>query len=158
MMPHGFLVAAVCLASSLQLHAQFGGEGKPTNDTATIHTTCAVDGTQTIQDAYSGSVYIDHTATRKYMLPIDGARARGEWKEVLRLSDMSIRNAPKCDYAYFSRAQSLLYMCQLSEANEAMRKFIDVAGSNQAYASLVGVAGTLLDSLKSGDAAAHCGN
>ena len=148
---------AVCIASSLHVHAQFGGEGKPTNDTATIHSTCAVDGTQTIKDDYSGSTYIDHTATRKYMLPIDGARARGEWKEVLRLSDMSIRNAPRCDYAYFSRAQSLLYLCQLPQATEAMQAFITAADGKEAYLSLVTVAKTLLDSLKSGDAAAHCG-
>lgn len=138
--------------------AQFGGEGKPTNDTETIHSTCTPDGTQTIKDDYSGSVYIDHTATRKYMLPIDGARARGEWKEVLRLSDMSIRNAPSCGYAYFSRGQALLWTCQLPEATDAMQKFIAVADGKEPYQSLVVVAKDLLDSLKSGDAAAHCRN
>ena len=147
---------AVPLVSSMLLHAQFGGEGKPTNDTATIHSTCAPDGTQTITDDYSGSVYIDHAATKKYMLPIDGARARGEWNEVLRLSDMSIKAAPKCYYAYFSRAQSLLYSCKLPEAKTAMNSFISVASGNQPYEQLVVVAKDLLDSLNSGDAAAHC--
>lgn len=150
------LAVVCCFATAVHAHAQFGGEGKPTNDTATIHSTCAVDGTQTIRDDYSGSVYIDHTATKKYMLPIDGARARGEWKEVLRLSDMSIRTAPSCHYAYFSRAQSLLYLCQLPEATDAFQKFDGLAAGEEAYASLVNVSKTLLDSLASGDAATHC--
>ncbi len=148
------LIALLMLASCV--HAQFGGEGKPNNDTATIHSTCAPDGTQTIKDDYSGSVYIDHSATKKYMLPIDGARARGEWNEVLRLSDMSIKAAPKCYYAYFSRAQSLLYSCKLSESKVAMREFISVAESSQPYQPLVLVAKDLLDSLNSGDAETHC--
>ena len=139
-------------------HAQFGGEGKPNSDTATIHSTCTPDGAQTIKDDYSGSTYVDHSATKKYMLPIDGARARGEWNEVLRLSNMSIRNAPKCYYAYFSKAQSLTWMCQLPEAKEAMSRFIQVADGNEAYQSLVVVAKDLYDSLASGDAAAHCAN
>ena len=137
-------------------HAQFGGEGKPSNDTPTIHSTCAPDGTQTIRDDYSGSTYVDHSATKKYMLPIDGARARGEWNEVLRLSDMSIKAAPNCYYAYFSRAQSLLYSCQLPNAKDAMTKFLSVADGKEAYQPLVVVAKDLLDSLNSGDAAAHC--
>lgn len=151
-------VAASFLFLSVHAAAQFGGEGKPTNDTATIHSTCAVDGTQTIRDDYSGSVFVDHTATRKYMLPIDGARARGEWNEVLRLSDMSIRNAPSCDYAYFSRAQALLYTCQLPDATKAMQAFLAVAKGKPAYQSLALVGKNLLDSLTSGDAAAHCKN
>ena len=153
----GLTVAALSFLAH-PAHAQFGGEGKPTNDTATIHSTCAVDGTQTIKDDYSGSVYIDHSATKKYMLPIDGARARGEWREVLRLSDMSIRTAPACHYAYFSRAQSLLYLCQLPEATDAFQKFLTMAAVEEAYASLMTVSKTLLDSLRSGDAAAHCGS
>ncbi|MGI4755869.1 MAG: hypothetical protein ACRYGF_03360 [Janthinobacterium lividum] len=147
----------LCLGPN-HAHAQFGGEGKPTNDTSTIHSVCAPDGTQTIKDDYSGSVYVDHSATRKYMLPIDGARARGEWNEVLRLSDMSIRSAPNCYYAYFSRGQSLTYKCQLPEAKDAMAKFISLADGKESYQSLVGVAKDLFDSLQSGDAAAHCSN
>lgn len=140
------------------LHAQFGGEGKPTNDTAMIHSTCTPDGTQTIKDDYSGSVFIDHSATKKYMLPIDGARARGEWNEVLRLSNMSIKSAPNCYYAYFSRAQSLTYTCQLPDAKDAMAKFIALADGKEPYQPLVVVAKDLLDSLTTGDAAAHCSN
>ena len=150
------LRCAVSLSSAMLLHAQFGGAGKPTNDTATIHTSCAPDGTQTIQDDYSGSVYVDHSATTKYMLPIDGARARGEWNEVVRLSDMSIKTAPKCYYAYFSRGQSLLYQCRIPEAKEAMNVFVSVAAGKAPYEPLVVVARELLDSLNSGDAAAHC--
>ena len=90
------------------------------------------------------------------MLPIDGARARGEWNEVLRLSDMSIKAAPKCYYAYFSRAQSLLYSCRLSEAESAMDAFVTAARYTAPYQPLVVVAKDLQDSLKSGDAAAHC--
>lgn len=153
-----FVVATSFALVSTCAHAQFGGEGKPTNDTATIHSVCAPDGTQTIRDDYSGSVYIDHTANKKYMLPIDGARARGEWNEVLRLSNMSIKNAPNCYYAYFSRAQSLTYSCQLPEAKDAMAKFISLADSSVPYQSLVVVAKVLLDSLSSGDAATHCTN
>lgn len=151
-------VAATLLIGSRCAQAQFGGEGKPTNDTATIHSVCAPDGTQTIKDDYSGSVYIDHTATKKYMLPIDGARARGEWNEVLRLSNMSIKTAPNCYYAYFSRAQSLTYSCQLPEAKDAMAKFIALADGNAPYQPLVVVAKDLFDSLASGDAATHCAN
>ncbi len=150
------LLASSLLLPPAALHAQFGGEGKPTNDTATIHTTCAPDGTQTIKDDYSGSVYVDHSATKKYMLPIDGARARGEWNEVLRLSDMSIKNAPKCYYAYFSKAQSELYQCKLPEAKDSFQSFIQGANGNSAYESLVTVSKDLLDSINSGDAAAKC--
>lgn len=138
------------------IHAQFGGEGKPTNDTATIHTTCAPDGTQTIKDDYSGSVYIDHTATKKYMLPIDGARARGEWNEVLRLSTMSIHVAPNCFYAYFSKAQSELYQCKLPDAKTSFDTFISLAGGKKDYEPLVVVSKDLLDSINSGDAASKC--
>ena len=150
------LLAPSLLLCSACAHAQFGGEGKPTNDTATIHTTCAPDGTQTIRDDYSGSTYIDHTATKKYMLPIDGARARGEWNEVLRLSDMSIKNAPKCYYAYFSKAQSELYQCRLPDAKESFQNFVQTAGSTSEYQPLVVVSKDLLDSINSGDAAAKC--
>ncbi len=158
-MKTGAIAAAVFLfLLSHEARAQFGGEGKSNSDTETIHSTCAPDGTQTIKDDYSGSVYIDHSATKKYMLPLDGARARGEWNEVLRLSDMSIRNAPKCYYAYFSKAQSLTWTCRLPEAKAAMSKFIQVADGNAPYQSLVVVAKDLYDSLASGDAAAHCTN
>ena len=138
------------------VHAQFGGEGKPTNDTATIHSTCTPDGTQTIKDDYSGSVYIDHSATKKYMLPIDGARARGEWNEVLRLSNMSIKNAPNCFYAYFSKAQSELYQCKLTDAKGSFELFVHSADGKSDYQSLVVVSKDLLDSINSGDAAAKC--
>ena len=138
------------------LHAQFGGEGKPTNDTATIHSTCTPDGTQNIKDDYSGSIYIDHTATKKYMLPIDGARARGEWNEVLRLSSMSIKNAPNCFYAYFAKAQSELYQCKLPDAKASFESFIHYADGKSDYQSLVLVSKDLLDSINSGDAAAKC--
>jgi hypothetical protein len=150
------LFASSLLLLPAALHAQFGGEGKPTNDTATIHTTCTPDGTQTIKDDYSGSVYIDHTATKKYMLPIDGARARGEWNEVLRLANMSIKNAPKCYYAYFAKAQSELYQCKLPDAKESFGNFIQSANGSSDYQSLVVVSKDLLDSINSGDAAAKC--
>ena len=153
-LPLSFASSLLLLPAAL--HAQFGGEGKPTNDTATIHSTCSPDGTQTIKDDYSGSVFIDRTATKKYMLPIDGARARGEWNEVLRLSNMSIRNAPNCFYAYFSKAQSELYQCKLPEAKESFASFMQSAGGKPEYQSLVVVSKDLLDSINSGDAAAKC--
>ena len=150
------LLAFFLLLSGMSAHAQFGGEGKPTNDTATIHSTCTPDGTQSIKDDYSGSIYIDHTATRKYMLPIDGARARGEWNEVLRLSNMSIRNAPNCYYAYFAKAQSELYQCKLPDAKASFESFIQSANGKTDYQPLVVVSKDLLDSINSGDAAAKC--
>lgn len=150
------LFASSLLLSAISLHAQFGGEGKPNNDTATIHSTCTPDGTQTIRDDYSGSVYIDRSATKKYMLPIDGARARGEWNEVLRLSNMSIKNAPNCFYAYFSKAQSELYQCKLPDAKASFQSFIQGADGKSEYQSLVVVSKDLLDSINSGDAAAKC--
>ena len=153
---NALLVASFGLLVSVSAQAQFGGEGKPTNDTATIHSTCTPDGTQTIKDDYSGSVYVDHTATKKYMLPIDGARARGEWNEVLRLANMSIRNAPKCYYAYFAKAQSELYQCKLPDAKESFQNFIQSANGNTDYQPLVIVSKDLLDSINSGDAAAKC--
>ena len=150
------LFASSLLVLPSALHAQLGGEGKPTDDTATIHSTCTPDGTQTIKDDYSGSVYIDRSATKKYMLPIDGARARGEWNEVLRLSNMSIRNAPNCFYAYFSKAQSELYQCKLPDAKASFESFIQSANDKTDYQSLVVVSKDLLDSINSGDAAARC--
>jgi hypothetical protein len=150
------LLASSLLLIGVSAHAQFGGEGKPTNDTATIHSTCTPDGTQSIKDDYSGSVYIDHTATKKYMLPIDGARARGEWNEVLRLSNMSIKNAPSCYYAYFAKAQSELYQCKLPDAKASLEGFIQAASGKTDYQSLVVVSKDLLDSINSGDAAAKC--
>jgi hypothetical protein len=148
------------LAASLFLpivaHAQFGGEGKPTNDTATIHSVCTPDGTQTIRDDFSGSSYIDHTATKKYMLPIDGARARGEWNEVLRLANMSIKAAPNCFYAYFAKAQSEMYQCKLPDAKATLELFIGRADGNKPYAPLVLVSKNMLDSINSGDAASKC--
>ena len=150
------LSVSLLLLSAAAAHAQFGGEGKPTNDTATIHNTCTPDGTQTIKDDYSGSVYIDHTATKKYMLPIDGARARGEWNEVSRLSTMSIKNAPNCFYAYFSKGQSELYQCKLPDAKATFETFIKLADGKSDYQSLVVVSKDLLDSINSGDAAAKC--
>ncbi len=150
------LFASSLLLLPATLRAQFGGEGKPNNDTATIHSTCSPDGTQTIKDDYSGSVYTDHSATTKYMLPIDGARARGEWTEVLRLANMSIRNAPKCYYAYFAKAQSELYQCKLPDAKASFQDFIQSASGHGEYQSLVVVSKDLLDSINSGDAAAKC--
>ncbi len=151
-----FPLALSLLLFGVSAHAQFGGEGKPTNDTATIHSTCTPDGTQSIKDDYSGSVYIDHSATKKYMLPIDGARARGEWNEVLRLSNMSIRNAPNCYYAYFAKAQSELYQCKLPDAKASFESFIQSASGKTGYEPLVVVSKDLLDSINSGDAAAKC--
>ncbi len=152
---HGLLLASLFLVP-LGACAQFGGEGKPNNDTATIHSTCTPDGTQTIKDDYSGSVYIDRSATKKYMLPIDGARARGEWNEVLRLSNMSIRVAPNCFYPYFSKGQSELYQCKLPDAKTSFELFIKLATGKNDYESLVTVTRDLLDSINSGDAAAKC--
>jgi hypothetical protein len=148
------LAATLLLTSSA--HAQFGGEGKPTQDTATIHTTCKADGTQTIHDDYSNSTYIDHSATTKYILPIEGARARGEYNEMIRLADMSIRRAPNCYYPYFAKAQAELYYCKIPEAKTDFELFITKAANTQDLQSLVTVSKDLLDSINSGDAAAKC--
>jgi hypothetical protein len=150
------LAAAVTLLAPACIHAQFGGEGKPTADTATIHTTCSVDGIQTIHDDYSNSTYTDKSANIKYILPIEGARARGEWNEVLRLSNMSIHVAPKCYYPYFSKGQAELYWCKLPDAKASFENFISIASADPKFASLINVSKDLLDSINSGDAAARC--
>jgi hypothetical protein len=150
----GLLAASLFLP--LAAHAQFGGEGKPANETSTIHYVCTPEGAQTVHDDYSGSTYVDKSATRKYMLPIDGARARGEWNEVNRLADMSIKNAPSCYYAEFSKAQAQLYFCKLPEAKATLETFLAHAEKDKAYATYVTFGKNMLDSINSGDAAAKC--
>jgi hypothetical protein len=137
-------------------HAQFGGEGKPTNDTATIHSVCKRDGTQTVSDDFSGSHYIDHTPTIKYILPIEGARARGEWNEVERLANMSIKVAPNCYYPYFAKAQAQLYYCKIPDAKATLEDFVKRADGKPEYGPLVTVGKNMLDSINSGDAASKC--
>ena len=52
-------------------------------------------------------------------------------------------------------AQALLYLCLLPESANAFQRFISLAAGEEAFAPPVTVSQTLLDSLGSGDAAAH---
>jgi len=147
---------AAFLFLSAAAHAQFGGEGKPATETATIHYVCTPDGAQTVHDDFSGSTFVDKSATKKYMLPIDGARARGEWNEVMRLANMSIKAAPSCYYAYFSKAQAEMYQCKLPEAKSTLEMFVSKAEKDKAYALYLTFAKNMLDDISSGNAASKC--
>ena len=141
------------LAASVVAHAQGRGgddNNKPVNDTATIHYTCAVDGTQTISDSSTGQHYTDTSPRVKYLLPIEGARARNEWPEVDRLAQLSIAAAPKCLAPYFVHAQYLMHVCRLPEAKVALDAFLQKAGSDPAYTRYTAVAKDGIATIDSG--------
>jgi|GEM_PF-5840646 len=146
------LTFCTLLATPL-LHAQGRGgddDHKPVNDTATIHYTCAVDGTQTVSDSDSGQHYTDPSPKVKFILPIEGARARGEWNEVERLAQMSMVAAPKCYTPYFNHAQYLMHQCQLPEAKVALQQFVQKAESDPGYERYVMVAKNAMETIESG--------
>lgn len=146
------LVLFLLLAASVA-HAQGRGgndDHKPVNDTDTIHYTCTVDGTQTVSDSSTGQHYTDTSPRIKYILPIEGARARNEWPEVDRLAQMSIEAAPKCLIPYFNHAQYLMHVCKLPEAKVALGDFVTKAGSDPAYARYVAVARDAMATIDSG--------
>jgi hypothetical protein len=122
------------VASPLLAQGRGGDDDhKPVNDTATIHYVCNAEGVQRISDSYSQSSYTDEGPRIKYILPIEGARARGEWLEVDRLAKMSMEAAPKCYTAYFSHAQALMHACKLEDAKSALQIFIEKAKDQPAY-------------------------
>lgn len=146
-------VALLMLLAAPLLHAQGRGgddDHKPVTNTATIHYTCAVDGTQTVSDSESGQHYNDTAPRVKYILPIEGARARGEWNEVERLAQLSIVAAPYCYTPYFNHAQYLMHQCKLPEAKVALQAFIAKAEHDPGYERYILVAKGALDTLDSG--------
>ena len=153
------LLAATVFFTANALHAQGRGgndDNKPVNNTETIHYACSADGVQRISDAYSGSAYTDNSPKIKYILPIEGARARGEWNEVERLAQMSIKAAPYCFTPYFNHAQYLMRSCKLPEAKAAVVDFLAKAGKDPAYAGIVPVADAALEQLNSGRDPSGC--
>lgn len=146
-------VAFLILLAAPLLHAQGRGgndDHKPVNNTATIHYTCAVDGTQVVSDSDSGQHYNDTSPRVKYILPIEGARARGEWNEVERLAQLSIVAAPYCYTPYFNHAQYLMHQCKLPEAKVALQAFIQKAEHEPGYERYVMVAKSAMETLDSG--------
>ncbi len=147
-----FFTLLMLVAAPL-LHAQGRGgddDHKPVNDTATIHYTCAVDGVQVVSDSDSGQHYTDTAPKVKYILPIEGAKARGEWDEVERLAQMSMKAAPKCYTPYFNHAQYLMHVCKLPEAKVALEDFVKRADGVAGYERYVTVAKGAVETLDSG--------
>jgi hypothetical protein len=145
--------ALLMLFAAPLLHAQGRGgndDNKPVTNTATIHYTCAVDGTQTVSDSESGQHYNDTAPRVKYILPIEGARARGEWNEVERLAQLSIVAAPYCFTPYFNHAQYLMHQCRLPEAKVALQAFLSKAEHDPGYERYVMVAKSAMETLDSG--------
>jgi hypothetical protein len=144
-------VLSVCLA--FQLHAQGRGgddDHKPVNDTATIHYVCNAEGVQRVSDSYSQSSYTDEGPRIKYILPIEGARARGEWLEVDRLAKMSMDAAPKCFTPYFNHAQALMHACKLDDAKNALQIFIEKTKDQPTYEHQRVLAQNAVETLDSG--------
>ncbi|AFL89536.1 hypothetical protein Terro_3319 [Terriglobus roseus DSM 18391] len=153
------LITATVLLAANTLHAQGRGgddNNKPVNNTETIHYACTADGVQRISDAYSGSAYTDNSPKIKYILPIEGARARGEWNEVERLAQMSIKSAPYCYTPYFNHAQYLMRQCKLPEAKTALIDFLTRVNTDPTYAPLITLAKAAQEQLESGRDPSGC--
>jgi hypothetical protein len=153
------LLALSVLSSASLVHAQGRGgddNNKPVNATETIHYACAADGVQKISDSYSGSSYTDMSPKVKFILPIEGARARGEWNEVERLAQMSIKAAPYCFTPYFNHAQALMRACKLPEAKAALADFLGRVGTDPSYAQIVVLAKGAEEQLASGRDPSGC--
>jgi hypothetical protein len=152
------VTAAVVFAGNVS-HAQGRGgddKNKPVNNTETIHYACTADGVQRISDSYSGSAYTDTAPKVKYILPIEGARARGEWNEVERLAQMSIKAAPYCYTPYFNHAQYLMRQCKLPEAKAALVDFLGRVSTDPSYAQIVTLAKAAQEQLDSGRDPSGC--
>ena len=152
------LVLSVLFSASL-VHAQGRGgddDNKPVNQTETIHYACTADGVQRISDSYSGSAYTDTAPKVKFILPIEGARARGEWNEVERLAQMSIKAAPYCYTPYFNHAQYLMRQCKLPEARAALADFLGRVSSDPTYTQIIVLATAAQEQLDSGRDPSGC--
>jgi hypothetical protein len=153
------LVAATVVFTANALHAQGRGgddNNKPVNNTETIHYACTADGVQRISDAYSGSAYTDNSPKIKFILPIEGARARGEWNEVERLAQMSIKAAPYCYTPYFNHAQYLMRQCKLPEAKAALVDFLGRVDKDPSYTQIITLAKAAQEQLDSGRDPSGC--
>jgi hypothetical protein len=100
-------------------------------------TTYRVNGTKSITDNSAGTGSFDSSIEDKYYHPIIGAEARGEWNEMLRLSDMAIREAPDWFTGYYFKGRALIHLCHQKEAVEQLQAFISAAKDATQYKGLV---------------------